>query len=110
MSIMFRKRELKYHVYCGGRSSQHTFNAFVQIYTYAKENGYNKIIVDFIDPETIDLKKENLQLKEKIEKAIEYINKSLIISNILDGKKTYCLNNYTFDYKELLDILKEVSE
>ena len=75
---MFRKRELKYHVYCGGKSSQHTFNAFVQIYTYAKENGYNKIIVDFIDPETIDLKKENLQLKEKIEKAIEYLETAAI--------------------------------
>ena len=61
-----RKRELKYHVYCGGRSSQHTFNAFVQIYTYAKENGYNKVIVDFIDPEIIDLKEENAKLKEKI--------------------------------------------
>lgn len=48
--------------------------------------------------------------KEVIDKAIEYINKSLITSSILDGKKTYCLNNYTFDYKELLDILKEVSE
>lgn len=48
--------------------------------------------------------------KEVIDKAIEYINKSLIISSILDGKKTYCLNNYTFDYKELLDILNEVSE
>lgn len=46
--------------------------------------------------------------KEAIDKAIEYINKSLIISSILDGKKTYCLNNYTFDYKELLDILNEV--
>lgn len=48
--------------------------------------------------------------KEIIDKAMEYINENLIISSILDGKKTYCLNNYTFDYKELLDILKEVSE
>lgn len=48
--------------------------------------------------------------KEVINKAIKYINKNLIISSILDGKETYCLNNYTFDYKELLDILKEVSE
>lgn len=61
-----------------------------------------------------NLEKQNKQLqqqcekqKEVIDKAIEYINKSLIISSILDGKKTYCLNNYTFDYKELLDILKE---
>nr|DAL31273.1 MAG TPA_asm: hypothetical protein [Caudoviricetes sp.] len=58
---------------------------------------------------------ENLQQqvkkqKEVINKAIKYINKNLIISSILDGKETYCLNNYTFDYKELLDILKEVSE
>lgn len=45
-------------------------------------------------------------LEEVIKKAIEYINKSLIISSILDGKKTYCLNNYTFDYRELLEILK----
>ena len=56
------------------------------------------------------LQQENKKQKEVINKAIEYINKSLIISSILDGKKTYCLNNYTFDYKELLDILKEVSE
>ena len=48
--------------------------------------------------------------KEVIDKATEYINDNLIISSILDSKKTYCLNNYTFDYKELLDILKEVSE
>ncbi len=51
---------------------------------------------------------EYLRLREVINKAIKYINESLIISSILDGKETYCLNNYTFDYKELLDILKEV--
>lgn len=48
--------------------------------------------------------------KEVIDKAIEYINKNQIISSILDGKKIYCLNNYTFDYEELLDILKGVSK
>lgn len=56
------------------------------------------------------LKHQVKKQKEVINKAIEYINKNLIISSILDGKKTYCLNNYTFAYKELLDILKEVSE
>mgnify|MGYP004648253329 CR=1 FL=1 len=56
------------------------------------------------------LKQQVKKQKEVIDKAIEYINENLIISSILDGKKTYCLNNYTFDYKELLDILKEVSE
>lgn len=54
------------------------------------------------------LQQENKKQKEVIDKAIEYINENLIISSILDGKETYCLNNYTFDYKELLYILKEV--
>lgn len=44
--------------------------------------------------------------KEVINKAIEYINDNLTISSILDGKKYYTINNYSFDYKELLDILK----
>ena len=47
--------------------------------------------------------------KEVIDKAIEYINDNLTISSILDGKKYYTINNYSFDYKELLDILNEVS-
>ena len=46
--------------------------------------------------------------KEVINKAIEYINDNLTISSILDGEKYYTINNYSFDYKELLDILKEV--
>ena len=44
--------------------------------------------------------------KEVIDNAIEYINDNLTISSILDGKKYYTINNYSFDYKELLDILK----
>ena len=46
--------------------------------------------------------------KEVIDKAIEYINDNLIISSILDGKKYYTINDYSFDYKELLNILNEV--
>ena len=53
---------------------------------------------------------ENKKYKEAIDKAIEYINDNLIISSILDGKKYYTINNYSFDYRELLDILNEVSE
>ena len=53
---------------------------------------------------------ENTKYKEAIDKAIEYINDNLIISSILDGKKYYTINNYSFDYRELLDILNEVSE
>ena len=44
--------------------------------------------------------------KEVIDEAIEYINDNLTISSILDGEKYYTINNYSFDYKELLDILK----
>ena len=54
------------------------------------------------------LEKENKKYKEVIGKAIKYINDNLIISSILDGKKYYTINNYSFDYRELLDILKEV--
>ena len=45
--------------------------------------------------------------KEVIDNAIEYINDNLTISSILDGEKYYTINNYSFDYKELLDILNE---
>ena len=48
------------------------------------------------------------ELEKVIDEAIEYINDNLIISSILDGKKYYTINNYSFDYGELLDILKEV--
>ena len=53
------------------------------------------------------LQQENQKYKEVINNAIEYINDNLTTSSILDGKKYYTLNNYSFDYKELLDILKE---
>lgn len=48
--------------------------------------------------------------KEVNDKAIEYINKNLIVVSILDGVKTFDLNSYTFDYKKLLDILNEALE
>ena len=57
-----------------------------------------------------ELQQENQKYKEVIDKAIEYINDNLTISSILDGEKYYTINNYSFDYKELLDILNEVSE
>ena len=47
--------------------------------------------------------------KEVIDKAIEYINENLIISSILDGKKYYTISDYSFDYRELLDILNEAT-
>ena len=54
------------------------------------------------------LNKEVDELHNRIDKAIKYINDNLIISSILDGKKYYTINNYSFDYRELLDILKGV--
>lgn len=57
----------------------------------------------------VSLQQENHKYKEVIDKAIEYINDNLIISSILDGKKYYTINNYSFDYRELLDILKGVN-
>ena len=57
-----------------------------------------------------DLKQQCQKQKEVIDNAIEYINDNLTISSILDGEKYYTINNYSFDYKELLDILNEVSE
>ena len=55
-----------------------------------------------------ETKQQCKKQKEVIDKAIKYINDNLIISSILDGKKYYTINNYSFDYRELLDILKEV--
>ena len=54
-----------------------------------------------------DLKQQCKKQKEVIDEAIEYINDNLTISSILDGEKYYTINNYSFDYKELLDILNE---
>ena len=63
--------------------------------------------------EMINWKEDSQKQKEAIDKAIAYIKENLIVSSILDGKKYYCLNEYGFDYKELLQILedkREVSE
>ena len=57
--------------------------------------------------ENDELQQENQKYKEVIDNAIEYINDNLTISSILDGKKYYTINNYSFDYKELLDILED---
>lgn len=50
------------------------------------------------------------QLKKKdevIEKAVRYIKNNLTIVSILDGKEEYGLNNFKFDYKDLLQILED---
>ena len=57
--------------------------------------------------ENDELQQQNQKYKEVINKAIEYINDNLTISSILDGEKYYTINNYSFDYKELLDILED---
>ena len=65
-------------------------------------------LIDDLIKHLFEIQQENKKYKEIIDKAIEYINDNLIISSILDGKKYYTINNYSFDYRELLDILKEV--
>ena len=57
--------------------------------------------------EMINWKEENKKQKEVIDKAVEYVKNNLIVSRILDGKKYYCLNDYGFNYKELLKILQD---
>lgn len=74
--------------------------------TFKLSNNDIRILLTYIEI----LQKENKKYKEVIDKAMEYINDNLTISSILDGKKYYTINNYSFDYRELLDILKEVSE
>lgn len=72
-------------------------------------NGVPSEIYDYIDctHRNTELLKENQELKEVIDKANKYINDNLIISSILDGKKYYTINNYSFDYRELLEILDD---
>ena len=65
-----------------------------QKFTAEKEHIYNKI------------SQENKILKEVITKAKKYINDNLTIQSILDGKINYCINDYSFDYEQLLLILE----
>lgn len=67
------------------------------------QDKYNNLL-----KEKIELKEQIKKQKEVIDKAMEYINKNLIVVSILNGIETFGLNSYTFDYKKLLDILKEV--
>ena len=69
---------------------------------YAMKYANQQMLIDKLEQQC---KKQ----KEIINKAIEYINENLIISSILDGKKYYTISDYSFDYRELLDILNEVT-
>ena len=65
-----------------------------------------ELLLEYVE----QLEQQCQKQKEVIDEAIEYINDNLTISSILDGEKYYTINNYSFDYKELLDILKGVLE
>lgn len=67
--------------------------------------GRADVLLEFM-PKIKQLQKENKQLKEVINKAVEYINSSDIS---IDIRKTDGSLNYV-GTDELLDILKEVSE
>ena len=75
------------------------------IFDYLLTPVENNVLVSYIKKLQQQCKKQ----KEVINKAIEYINENLIISSILDGKKYYTISDYSFDYRELLDILNEVT-
>ena len=71
---------------------------------------YNQIQYEFCEQyedEIKDLQQKVEQLENIRKEAIEYIKKNLTIGSILDGKKTYCLNSYSFDYEDLLNILNK---
>ena len=53
-----------------------------------------------------EIAQENRILKEVITKAKKYIIDNLIIQSVLDGKINYCINDYSFDYEQLLSILE----
>lgn len=75
---------------------------------YCIETDKNSLYVDKdVYDYVVSLEQQIRKQKEVIDKAREYVNKNLIVSSILDGKKTYCLNDYKFNYEKLLDILKE---
>ncbi len=67
-------------------------------------SGYRKAILQ--DKEMLGLKEQLQQKDNIINKAKEYISKCLMVCSILNGKEEYCLNNYKFDYEELLEILE----
>ena len=77
-----------------------------QIYSTLDEYESRCNVTKEVIEEIVQLQQENQKYKEVIDNAIEYINDNLTISSILDGEKYYTINNYSFDYKELLDILK----
>ena len=94
-------------------------------YCGLEDNIYNQLArtmarnvdIDFAKTPIIDIltgytryreaEKKIEQLENIRKEAIEYIKKNLTIGSILDGKKTYCLNSYSFDYEDLLNILNK---
>ena len=91
------------------------FDIILENYELDKTLGQLSVdsIYHLFPTEIMDLKKYiqdlQYQLKEKdkvIDEAIKYIKDNLIIASILDGKTTYCLNSYSFDYEDLLEILE----
>ena len=98
------KERLNTNILCGGRTSGKTYEQFLKIYEYAKENGYKEINVTFIEPELYKLQQENKELQERIDKAIEYIN---IVGIKTDKPKYFQMIKDTIWGEELLDILKD---
>lgn len=71
------------------------------------KNESQAIAKEVVLSEIENLQQQVKKQKEVIDKAVEYVKNNLIVSSILDGKKYYCLNDYGFNYKELLKILQD---
>lgn len=105
---MNKEEILNVGILCGGRSSQQTYNNFVKMYSYAKENGFKGINITFIDPELDKLQQENKQLKSVLNEIIDWKDKNgnrYIYQDSL-GEDWYFYDLDVFD--ELGEILDKV--
>lgn len=84
-------KEVNTLVMCKGRTSSQTYENYKIIYKYAKLNGFTDINVHFIEPETD-------KLRDRINKAIDYIEKYQYLIVDKDSRE------------ELLEILRGVDE
>ena len=106
---MNKEEILNVGVCCGGRSSQMTYNNFVKMYSYAKENGFKGINITFVDPELDKLQQKVNQLETELAKyklretALNKLNERIGL-NAIHG------NVYGKTYDELVEILERGKE
>lgn len=100
---MNKEEILNVGVCCGGRSSQKTYNNFVKMYSYAKENGFKGINITFISPELDKLQAKVNQLETNIDEAINIIKTHIGCEKTLGGI-------LLFPTKRIIDALERGKE